>query len=708
MTPFHTFVVAALLLTHAASPLSTRHAENINDLDKKIASPEVTTMNNQTAADACAALATSPTWKSAKDCFTSFPYNPTLAANVQDTVTKVAQMYVFVDTAKNTPDKEFQPDYDLFEALNKTFAKKDYANDMEFQEAVSNAFIPLNDAHTGYSPDCYRNVIFSQPFYPVARVGKDGKTRLFVHGIGKGYPEYEKLMGAEITSIEGKPAVQYLWDWAQNNNVGLNKDAMTRFNRVTARSGYSEGKFKAYAGYFMMRAKLPEKETVNYTILPQGQSESVKMTIPWKVTLNGESFSDGPSYWKSNCLQAPEDSSDESATKSAERLVGAGSDREPLLLLNEGLISDKVPASLLAFEVNGADVTQRLKQEDDTKLKVVESEAPFVTKPHVTGPGLGFYTLESNEEVGVLLITTFSPPFGMTNLVRTALVRVFDFINKNNVKKLIIDLSGNGGGSSCLASEVVALLTPHLWESFPVVSNQYVKDERLSKLTMKLHMEGMRQNATQWDPKEWISAKTGKNFIGSDFLETRLRPHSNGKDPFPYTPLLRDDCRSPSDNPLRKITHNLKPEDLAVFSNGACGSACGRVHFHLTELDGVKNVVTGSFKDRKRSASGFPATQVLDYKYVVEDIKELGLTNDTDAFGLIPLQADLRFAVRESYSRSKKNVPVEFLFLPADVNLDWDSWTAMRPDRAWEQAAVELGWVPSWNKKVKKPESKSS
>lgn len=239
----------------------------------------------------------------------------------------------------------------------------------------------------------------------------------------------------------------------------------------------------------------------------------------------------------------------------------------------------------------------------------------------------------------------------------------------------------------------MALLTPHLWEGFPTVQNQFKKDERFSPLMEKLHHVAYLKNNTSFNPRTWIDADTNKNFLGEEMYKpSRQRPHSNGLDPYPYTQLFYDECENIV-SPLQNVTHSLKPRDIAVISDGMCGSACGRVHFHLAELNSVKSVVVGGFKNRTRTASGFPATQVLGYESIIAVAGRLELSNDTDIPQLLPEQVVFRFAVRESYSRKNLNTPLEFVSLPADIELEWDSWTAMRPDRMWEQAAVQLEWL---------------
>lgn len=82
------------------------------------------------AKDPCEALAKQPSWTQARECLSSFPYTPETHRTTQDTVMKIVPLYVFLDIARSTPDKEYQEDYDLMPNLNSVFEKKDYKNDM--------------------------------------------------------------------------------------------------------------------------------------------------------------------------------------------------------------------------------------------------------------------------------------------------------------------------------------------------------------------------------------------------------------------------------------------------------------------------------------------------------------------------------------------------------------------------------------------------
>lgn len=308
----------------------------------------------------------------------------------------------------------------------------------EFQEAIYDAFVPLNDAHTGYLPNCYRQIAYAQPFYPVAHVGKDGKTRLIIQAIGKNSPEYDKYLGAELLLIDGKDAVKHIWDWSFKDNVGLNKDPMTRFNRALARMEVSgKGEWSPYAGDFMMRTKLPGNEYVSYAIKPEGGAVE-HVTVPWRVVLPSTRFENARWFWLAFCQYS------EDFIKNDDRklLVGAGGKDAPLLP-NQQLISRLFPVgkSLVLAPKDGDVKTAFLPEPVQLEPSVVKGESS-IRKPIFVCQGLAFYTLESNDKIGVLVISTFSLYSREGSVFRKTLADVFSYINKNNIKNLMLELVG--------------------------------------------------------------------------------------------------------------------------------------------------------------------------------------------------------------------------------------------------------------------------
>lgn len=441
MKHLHT-IYAALLLSLAASPLRALPAEDldVNDDASLVAADDTSPALNPT--DACGWLLEKPSWKYAHDCLNQFPYSPAIHAQVENVVTKLIDTYVFADTAKNSPDKLFQPDYDIQAALKKVFAKKDYANDMAFQEAVASAFVPLNDAHTSYVPNCYRQLLYAQPFYPVAQVGKDGETRIFIQAVGEDFSDYEYLLGGEILSIEGVPSVKYLWDWTYKNNIGINKDAMSRFNRAMARLAFVNDKWQPFPGEFSSRTKLPEKETVKYEVLPPASKESVVITVPWKVIPYFASFTDAKSYWESNCLlniEPEEEDDDDGDEEPAESLIGPRTRHHRALVPNERAILESLPASVMGIESKG-NVTSTISSKKPGILQLVKDGERFMQKALFSDSGAAFYTLQSDEQVGVLVIKTFSPSY--PSKMKQVIADAFAYMNEKGTKKLLIDVSG--------------------------------------------------------------------------------------------------------------------------------------------------------------------------------------------------------------------------------------------------------------------------
>lgn len=635
--------------------------------------------------DPCTRLKKNPTLESARACLNVFPYDVDRHAAIEKVVRGVAQMYVFGDISRNSPDKNFQPDYDLYASLDKVFAKKDYISDREFQEAISSAFLPLNDAHMVYEPLCYRRLVFYQPFYPVGIIDEKNQTRIMIYGVSDA--RYEKYLTGEIVKINNKPAAEYLWNWALSGNIGSYKDKMARVNKALARVTLDdENKWNVLPGEFMSRTKIPSDESISYTISMQNSTDLVNLDIPWAVKLPSfGSFNTSKAYWTRHCSMS---------TKFPLKLNFTEKPNESSNLFDQddARIFEALPPPKLISLTNSNDNLTDVQKKPNEKAKFASFVVgQTIRDPILSGDKVRFYTLQGNEKVGVLIITSLDSDFA--DDMRLTIAKAFEYINRNRVTKLIIDLSNNGGGDGCLASEIVATLTPHLWKTFPVVQNQFNKDIKLTPLTLKLCNAALETNMTQWNPRKWIDIRTKEPFKGEEFFTPPRTRRNAGNQT--YSQLFQESCPLSLDNPLMNIKHSLKPRDMILLSNGLCGSACGRIFFHLTELDNVKSIVTGAFKNAQRSGAGFPATQVLKYESIVKDIKSLNLSSDADAFGYLPIEAGFRFSARESYSRTKRNLPLEFLFLPADFHYDWNNWTALRPDRVWEEAAKMLGWTSS-------------
>lgn len=724
------------------------------------------------AVDPCAILATKPSYDSAAACLNSFPFNASLFEDTIDSISKVIPLNVFVDTAKSSPDQIFQQNYDIVAEIENLKAKNDWKNDREWQEALSLAFLKMNDAHTTYTPGCYRRLLFTQRFYPVAAVTPSGQTKIYI--AGSPYSQDKIFLGLEIVRIEDKPALEFLWDYAQNF-VGKFKDAGTRFNDVMATMTWdAKNGWVLWGGSWASTTRLPPKKTVRYVLKAKdGKLKTVEH--PWHVSLPTRQdlkFSNKEEYWGKICAsrdnfedesydaRASGDSKDNIAVKvgtdekqdnenknneedknksneedkdkdesKPEEGKGKGEGKQEEEKGNDKSKKEEEDQSKNKKDDKGKNNEQQKDKdkgkkegEDRTATKnrprdhedllldeevypqrvVPRSSTDFVSpksvlKPIIKHEGLAFYQLK-DEPIGVLAITTFSleHPRSKTTWRETMAEIIKKF--KGCCKKLILDLSGNGGGYLDLAWETIAVLTPDPTKEFPMINKRYLRDFRACPLQVKLIETVVKKNIknSPFFPSWFGIPGSTKPYQGVDIINpTRSRPlDKEGKDTVKYSKLFQEFPINSTSNPLKDKSFGIKSEDIFILSSGECGSACGLVALHLREVDGVQAAALGYFKDRPRTFATFPITEVFTLNQILSEIERIGLKDNSVLPKKLKVDALVRIPVREGYSQvaSKKNVPSEFLWISADLNIDNDDFTLLRPDRVWGKLADTVGW----------------
>ncbi|KAJ3082901.1 hypothetical protein HK102_001391, partial [Quaeritorhiza haematococci] len=100
------------------------------------------------------------------------------------------------------------------------------------------------------------------------------------------------------------------------------------------------------------------------------------------------------------------------------------------------------------------------------------------------------------------------------------------------------------------------------------------------------------------------------------------------------------------------------PSDIAIVSNGYCGSTCALFTTLLHELYGVRQFATGGFPNQPMSFSSFPGGQVYSLITIQSQASRFNVSNL--APGPWPILATVRFTLREAYAKGRTDVPLEF------------------------------------------------
>ncbi|CAG8733894.1 10605_t:CDS:2 [Gigaspora margarita] len=335
-------------------------------------------------------------YDAAKNCIESFPFDAKFADDTIDAVSHfMSSYYVFLDQAKEEPPKGFtyQP-IDLIKELN-SLREKTFESDYDFITALRNTIFKLKDGHTRFIDICYQSFIYDQnlTLYSVVTTDKEKKQKQIFD---------DKLDSSnndcEVTEIEGKPALQAIIDFA-NDNIAYSKDLGVRFNMALAPS------IKTFSQLFTLREDLPETSTITYNL--KCPKKSYKLTRKWSVAFSSAAF-------ENFCFDTRNNSA---KITSRDKSTGSTS-------------SDK-------FKV----LVSRSKNNKKSNIK----HAKLVTE--------GFY-LVNDGKVGVAVITdeNTNSIFGLADGLRQ--------LNKRGAEKLILDMSNNVGGDPTVPLFTSLLLFP--------------------------------------------------------------------------------------------------------------------------------------------------------------------------------------------------------------------------------------------------------
>ncbi|CAG8839427.1 45754_t:CDS:2, partial [Gigaspora margarita] len=194
----------------------------------------------------------------AKKCIESFPFDAKLAADV---------IINRIHLSTCSLIKEL-------ESLRKETFKSDY----DFVAALRNIISKLKDGNTQNFNICYQNFIYDQnlTLYSVITTDNENKQKqVFDDKLDPSNND------CEATEIDGKPALQAIIDFA-NDNIIYSKDLGVRFNMALAPS------IGIFSQLFTLRKDLPETSNVTYNLKCLGKSYT--LTRKWSVAFSNTAF----------------------------------------------------------------------------------------------------------------------------------------------------------------------------------------------------------------------------------------------------------------------------------------------------------------------------------------------------------------------------------------------------------------------------------
>ncbi|KAF8745816.1 peptidase S41 family protein, partial [Rhizoctonia solani] len=599
------------------------------------------------AADPCAAIAgqqyVAPS--AAMACLKSFPYNATLAKNVLDVVTKVTPFFTFEDWQKDTPSPFTEATSNLDVEFARIKATK-YTTDYDFNRDIYNVINHLDDGHTLWLPSCYWAAFQNILPAPLVTLEKNGtqdiyiapNTVEFISLIGTNYTSYYDAKGFNWKNYVNGIATTYSGDYIDHN---------IRVNSVFTNYRISNGTWSQRLGDFGGPV-FPDKDSLTLCLIPANSTKTETVKFEYRATYLGAPFTDGPSYWQTNCAA-------NNKTNGVDNRTSAGSFARRELM--------------------------RKKRRPVAEISVAPAKSVGLPQPNlptqpdvINGTGVIKAYVLPDDKTGVLMVGSFGGDYvGFQNDTLRALSK----LKTAKVQQLIVDTTGNGGGYVCLGEFLINALagTNFGYAGF----ESTVRAQPLARKIVESYIE-QGIDYMSYSPNQWAFLNNTPQPANYNYIE----PPTN------FTINLTKDAVSkrfydictPYDVDLPAEPF-LPASKIIIVGNGECASTCALFTGVAYERLGIKVATFGGNPGAAMNFNGMAGNQVLEWADLDSEIKTAGLKNDSLAPPDLLINSNYRVNWRYAYSWQNKSQPLAFHVERAQYRVPYTADTYMSPQNLW-------------------------
>ncbi|KAF8950755.1 hypothetical protein BGZ52_001514 [Haplosporangium bisporale] len=619
-----------------------------------------------------------------RDCYLAQPYNAEVAAKTLTSLeTLIGNFYVFLDAAKAATKAPFDtPRVDLMAGLRKIRATK-WKSDYDFSMAVTYLTFSANDGHLAFRSECYRTASFQQPislYAPV--VGGSQQIRVFyADDTQTGVPK-NSIVDCAVTTIDGVPALKAVQDFTDRTSQ-ISKDPGVRLNDALASTSWYND-WLISPGGFAKRWEVPAKANMEYTI-QCGTAAPQKLTVPWIVKpnpnyINYNTFTDTKTYWDVQCL-APASPYDNSRGHGGNSNSRNGKNVTiPEVDFVRQRTNSLAPATQV-FRERGSIALPRGGRNGRNGAPAVITKAKEILLTATTA----FYRLDKSDACVAVIASEEVAYFKFDASDYLQFIEGLKTLRNGGCKKLILDMTNNGGGSVDFAYFVNSVL-------FPATRPYFDEDLRSSTIAQGVaQAAGKMASANSiFDARGYNSVATRKPFKDATMFTKGIN-QARGGSTSTYTQRNFFDYSWPFIPMAKNETLPWKAADMAIVTNGFCGSACTMIATRFNVMNKVRTYAVGGIYKRPLSYFSFPGGFVMDNADIVKDIRKTGYKGKNLPSNL-PVKASATIAVGEIYATEKTTVPLEYdtAHFSADVHLDQDAASARHPDNIWVKIAADF------------------
>ncbi|KAI9154940.1 Peptidase S41 family protein ustP [Paramyrothecium foliicola] len=329
------------------------------------------------------------------------------------------------------------------------------------------------------------------------------------------------------------------------------------------------------------------------------------------------------------------------------------------------------------------------------------------------GGSLSGYILK-DVSVGVLSVPSFAPTDASTFHSAVA-----DFIKKAKaakVKKVVIDLSGNGGGRLYLGYLTFKQFFPGVQPGLLVRSRATPQTHTYGRFATAVSVfdspggadasvvynaeDSLKPDGTGWGDYNELFGPV--NMHNDNFTETsKMKSSSSGlSGPLGFNVPNYDDAKLGYKQPWAS-------EDIILLVNGKCHSTC-HIFGNLMKQDGgIKSVVVGGIPQNgpMQAISGTRGSNKLDWDFYSTTTSSILNTTGLDEFGITdaaikdlpPLLGNAPWFVSggvntlDSFIADNQDVPRQFVYEAANCRLFWTEDMFNDVTQLWRAAATFAG-----------------
>ncbi|TGZ81056.1 hypothetical protein EX30DRAFT_395869 [Ascodesmis nigricans] len=543
-----------------------------------------------------------------------------------------------------------------------------FTTNIHFWNAVAELFERFKDYHVAYEPYCARGLADYVHDYPIVAVGDsaDGGRDIYTF---KNQPPGKHSTGLikldrKVVAINDKDPIQYLLELVQRAPDLEDPDA--RWNTLMAQYPATNE-----VGWFAKRKFWDEK--LDKLIL-RFENDPKPVDVEWSVTVSDwDSKKDAHKFIQNHvdfanafCYTIPtnpyplQNSTSSSMIPEKSEIVGDGTNGAPVKIKRLPRISAaNIPTPL----PDGI-----LELSNDGKKTLLLA--------------LSTLNISNIGPVGIMRVPTFVLDNGSVNEQQTEEYKSFvkniaDKLYSAGVKKLIIDVSSNGGGDRDLIDILFTSMFPtkdHAIGTSTFGQRSWSRGADALFKYNNAHYNDSKRPGSNSNWEVFLDPATGKKF---DKMEDLVRWEIHHKAYWFHTISSASRNNSVySDPEIVFPKFPLKAEDMVVVTNGYCGSCCARFVNLLTHPNnGVRAYTYGGRPNRSKmqavgGTQGELVLELEDFHKEANKVYQREYRNNREWVPELPWGTKLvqaRINAENSFYKGmeKDLVPLQYRFRPA-------------------------------------------